>query len=285
MQVTPWSSGGFGAVVSGVYAAATLAAYEAAMLTQALDRHRLLVFRDQHLSPAAQVRFARQFGAVEPPEASAGLTSHFDGVPELQWLSYLRADGREPEDRRPSQADVWHTDYAYLPDPADLACLYGVEIPEDGPDTLFIDMQGAFDALAPERQETLRSLRATHRQRGGLDPQRYRLPPYLSPGEPDDGSADREATHPLARHHPTTGRDGLYMAECYTIGIEGMDDTAAKALVAELYEHATQLRFMHRHVWQPGDLVVWDNLATNHRRSKPLDRPRVLHRATMRRGT
>ncbi|SMF73449.1 taurine dioxygenase [Tistlia consotensis] len=283
MQLTPYAAGGFGAEVSGLDLSEPLSADDADRLRGALDRYRLLVFRGQELTPEAQVRFARSFGTVAPPEPSAGLSTHSEAVPELQWLSYLRADGSEPSDRRPSQADVWHTDYAYLPDPAGLACLFGVEIPEDGPDTLFADMQGAYDALDPDRRSELRELRAIHQQRGGLDPALYRLPPYLGPGQPDDGSAQRQAAHPLVRCHPASGRHGLYMAQCYTIGIEGMAEAAAKALVAALYAHATQQRFLHRHVWRRGDLLVWDNLATNHRRSKPLDRPRVLHRVTMRR--
>jgi taurine dioxygenase len=247
----------------------------------ALFSHHVLVFRDQSLTPRQQIAFSRRLGIAGPPERSAGLTTDHRDYPEIQWSSFLRADGSAPSDIRPSQADVWHTDYAYLPEPPELAFLYGVEIPQDGPDTLYIDMRATYDALPAAERRRLEGLHATHRQKGGLDPAIYRLPPYLREGEPDDGSAERSARHPLVRAHPVTGSKALYLAQCYTIGIDGLTPEEARDLTAGIYRQAVTPEFSYRHVWRAGDCVVWDNTATNHRRSKPMDRPRVLHRVTI----
>jgi taurine dioxygenase len=251
-----------------------------AMLDALFTRH-VLVFRDQSLTPQQQIAFSRRLGIAGPPERSAGLTTHHGDYPEIQWSSFLRADGSAPSDTRPSQADVWHTDYAYLPEPPELAFLYGVEIPQDGPDTIYLDMRAAYDALPSGQRHRLEGLHATHRQKGGLDPTIYRLPPYLRAGEPDDGSAERSARHPLVRAHPVTGGRALYVTQCYTIGIDGLGPAESRALMADLYRQAATPEFTYRHVWRVGDCVIWDNTATNHRRSKPMDRPRVLHRVTI----
>jgi taurine dioxygenase len=202
-------------------------------------------------------------------------------MPEIQRLSFIRADGTAPRDLRPSQGDTWHTDYAYLPHQPELAFLCAMELPADGPETWYLDMQSAYAALPEKWRRALQGRQAIHTQKGGLDPARYQLPPYLKPGEPDDGSADRSATHPLVRPHPVTGRPSLYMAECYTVGIVGEEPASGKALIAGLYQAAIATGAIYRHVWRPGDCLIWDNRATNHRRSKPMDRPRVLHRVAI----
>lgn len=251
-------------------------------LRSALFEHLVLVFRDQSLLPADQVRVANAFGDPSPPERSELLTSHDGDHPEVQWLSYLRRDGSAPVDNRPSQGDLWHTDYAYLPRPPELAMLAAVELPVDGPDTLYADLREAYTSLAPEEREQVDRLDAIHTERGPQDPAIYRLPPYVTDQETASAArADRVAVHPLVRTHPVTGRRALYMTQSYTVGFEGVDDAAGLALLDRLYTHATQPEFTYRHVWRPGDVLLWDNTSTNHRRSAPLAAPRVLHRVSM----
>ncbi len=282
MKITPKSAGTiFGAEVEGVDLAADLSEDAVAALRQAVLTYRLLVFHGQHLTPRQQATFSRRLGIADPVEGSGALSTHFEDVPQLQWLSYRRADGSIGTDTRPSQADSWHTDYSYLPDPPELGMLFGVELPPDGPRTIFVDMQDAYDRLSPAARRRAEGLVGIHNQKGGLDPAVFRLPPYLAPGQPDDGSADRTARHPLVRPHPVTGRPGLYIAQCYTIGFDGMAAAEGRDYLAALYDHALDEARMIHHVWQPGDCVIWDNAATNHRRSKPLDAPRVLHRSTI----
>lgn len=272
-----------GAEISGLDLMAPLDTDTVARLKDALFRYHVLVFRDQNPDAGAQIAFARSLGAVEGPEPSASLTSHDPEHPEIQWLSYLRRDGSAPTDMRPSQADAWHTDYAYLPDPPELGFLAAVELPENGPDTLFLNMQYAYETLSEGTKSRLDGRTAVHSQIGGLDPKVYRLPPYLEPGQTKtDASAMRSATHPLVKTHRVSGKRSLYLAECYTVGVEGLDEDESRTCIAELYHHALATGATYRHVWRAGDCVLWDNSTLNHKRSHPLNAPRVLSRLTIR---
>ena len=283
MRIEPISSGReIGAEVHGVDLGLPLTEATAERMRTALFAHLVLVLRDQDIAPADQVRAARAFGDPSPPEPSNRLSSHHEAHPEIQWLSYLRSDGSEPPDKRPSQGDVWHADYAYLPDPPELAMLSAAELHPGGPDTIYIDLRAAYASLpAPERSR-LGELHAIHNERGPQDPAVYRLPPYAANGEPaDDMRADRTTVRPLVRTHPVTGRPALYMTSAYTVGFEGTAKEDGLALLERLYDHATRPEFTYRHKWRDGDVLVWDNTCTNHRRSKPLDAPRVLHRVSI----
>jgi taurine dioxygenase len=283
VQIEPISpSREIGAEVHGVDLRQPLTEATLEILRSALFGHLVLVFRDQDIAPGDQVRAARAFGDPSPPEPSNRLSSHHEAHPEIQWLSYLRSDGSEPPDRRPSQGDVWHTDYAYLPDPPELAMLSAAELHPGGPDTIYIDMRAVYASLPAAEQRQLSELRAIHNERGPQDPAVYRLPPYAANGEPaDEMRADRTTVRPLVRTHPVTGRPALYMASAYTVGFEGIAEDAGLALIERLYDHAARSDYTYRHVWREGDVLLWDNTSTNHRRSKPLDAPRVLHRVSI----
>jgi taurine dioxygenase len=275
-----------GAEVYGVDLDRPLTEADVERLRAALFTHHVLAFRDQAIGPEDQVRAARAFGDPSPPEQSHGLSSDHADHPEIQWLSYLRRDGSEPADNRPSQGDTWHTDYAYLADPPELAMLSAVELHPGGPDTLYVDLMAAYASLPPAEQRALGGLRAIHTERGPQDPALYRLPPYVVNGEQTaTARADRSAVHPLVRTHPVTALPALYMASAYTVGFEGVSEDEGRALIDRLYERATRPEFTYRHVWREGDVLLWDNTCTNHRRSKPIDAPRVLHRVSISLGS
>ena len=283
MRVEPIEPGReIGAEVRGIDLREQIDGATADELRAALFDHLVLVLRDQALEPEDQVRAARALGDPSPPEPSALLTSNLDGVPEIQRLSYLRPDGSEPPDPRPSQGDIWHTDYAYLSDPPELAMLSASELPEDGPDTVYVDLRGALATLPDDERRRLEGLRAIHHERGPHDPDVYRLPPYVT-DEADRAAAtaDRYAVRPLVHPHPVTGRQAIYMASAYTVGFEGMGDEEGRELIERLYDHALRGELTYRHVWRDGDVLLWDNTSTNHRRSKPFDAPRVMHRVSI----
>lgn len=283
IQIEPISPGReIGAEICGVDLRRPLTPTAIDRLHSALFDHLVLVFRDQSIAPADQVRAARELGDPSPPEASNRLSSHHAAHPEIQWLSYLGSDGSEPPDKRPSQGDIWHTDYAYLPDPPELAMLSAAELHPGGPDTIYLDLRAAYASLPAAERSRLSELRAIHNERGPQDPEVYRLPPYAANGEQaSEMRADRTTVRPLVRDHPVTGRSALYMASAYTIGFEGTAEDAGLDLLDRLYDHATRPEYTYRHVWREGDVLLWDNTSTNHRRSKPLDAPRVLHRVSI----
>ena len=154
-----------------------------------------------------------------------------------------------------------------LPDqPSRCSLLYAVEIPfEKGValgDTLFVNTSAAYEALPDDMKARLARLKAQHSytaryqrmQKGGL---RDEL-------DEDQKKAVPEVVHPVVRTHPSTGRKCLYVNEGFTVGIVGMPKDESDALLAGLYDHVTDPRFMYRHQWQVGDLLMWDNCSTQH---------------------
>ena len=163
-------------------------------------------------------------------------------------------------------ASTWHTDLSYTAEPSRCSLLYALEVPfENGValgDTLFVNTCAAYDALPDEMKARLAGLKATHSytaryqrmQQGGS---RVEL-------DEDQKKAVPEVVHPIVRTHPFTGRKCLYVNEGFTVGIVGMPKDESDALLADLYEHVTDARFMYRHRWQVGDLLMWDNCSTQH---------------------
>ena len=230
----------------------------AAPMLHSLYRHRVLVFRGQSLDPAAYERFGALWG--EPflePYDNLTLAGH----PAIMQVGNV-GKALEPEEFR-NGAAFWHTDRAYSVDPNAVTMLYCLEAPASGGATLFTDLVQAYEALDPATKQQIAALRAAHRYGGdgsrepwehGVHPmssdQAARLPP---PGR-----------HAIARRHSVTGETGLYGIAGSAIDVDGLDSAAWHDLLRRLKLHAIDGRFVHRHVWQPGDLVLWDNTATMH---------------------
>lgn len=125
---------------------------------------------------------------------------------------------------------------------------------------------------------------AIHSARGGYAPDG-------TYGDGDDGrsmrirpNADAYATqlHPIIRTHPETGAETLYSTIGYIIGIDGMPDDEARALLAEMHAWQTREEFRYRHVWEERMLVMWDNRCVLHRATGGYDgHHRLLHRTTI----
>jgi taurine dioxygenase len=253
--VRPLTDSDFGAEVLDVDLGQSLAPAAIAGLRVAFDRHRLLLFRRQKLTREAHIAFSRHFGELEHHVLSQYLDPKY---PELYVISNVGPDG-QPKGEHPDKGTLWwHTDTSFTRTPSLATILRGIELPADGGETWFADMQGAYDALPDATKARIAGLRVVHdlatsRERSGdlpaTDEQRRRAPPV---------------DHPLVRTHPVTGRKGLYMG-LHADHIVGMDREAGRALLDDLQAFATQDRFVYKHRWSPDELVMWDNRATLHR--------------------
>jgi taurine dioxygenase len=146
-------------------------------------------------------------------------------------------------------------------------------VPSVGGNTLFADQYAAYEALPAATKEKIDPLNATNR---------YDIGYYVTIRR---GRASPDAphwTHPMVRIHPRTGRKSLYINRLMTHDIEGMAQDEAEALLAQLYDHQEQKRFVYEHVWRPGDIILWDNRCTLHARTdfSPNER-RLLRRITI----
>jgi len=240
----------FGVEISGV----DLATSGPGVHRQVVDifnRHGILVVRDQKLSPEAQMEFSRAFGT---PEMNPRLDYTYPGIPEIYVISNKVVDGRKIGDVDAGQG--WHTDSSFLPEPVMCTMLYAMEVPAEGSDTLLADLCAAWNALPPEQQRALDGLQVQHSWRALMELKNV----YLAP----DDNRIPDVVHPMIRTHPTDGRKALWVSTGTTRGVVGMPNPEGLELLAELVEFATQDRFVHRHKWKVGDVLIWDNRCTLH---------------------
>ncbi|HEX9837492.1 MAG TPA: TauD/TfdA family dioxygenase [Alphaproteobacteria bacterium] len=253
-------------------------------VVEAINRYAVLVFRhDRALTDAEHLAFARALGPLQRikmltmvGKSKTRLSSEY-----LIDVSNLDEQGRifgASDRRRQFQAGnrLWHTDVSFDTNRAVYSLLTAHVVPPGGADTEFADMRTAYDALPEATKARIDGLEAEHsiwysRALAGMT----------------EVSEDEKATRPSSRHplvhvHPRSGRRALYLAS-HISGIVGWPEAAGRALVAELMAFATQPRFVYRHQWRVGDLVMWDNLATMHRATpfEDLAHPRDLRRATV----
>jgi len=223
--------------------------------------HHVLVFPDQRLTREEQFAFAAHFGEVEAHGAHRGEAKRY-GVAHV--MTNLDAEGRPAIRRSPAANYHWHTDKPYLPAPPMLTMLHAVEVPPRGGDTEFANTALAYEALSEPMQRRIAGLRVA-----------------FTPAFESDPARRTVVDHPLVRTHPDTGEKALYLGN-HATHIVGMPEAEGRALLAELLAHATQRRFVYRHHWREGDLVVWDNRCLLHRLvlDEGLGRyRRVMHRS------
>ncbi|MCB2089123.1 MAG: TauD/TfdA family dioxygenase [Sphingomonadaceae bacterium] len=264
----------FGANVTEIDLAGPLDPDLISAIRAAWQDHGVLAFPGQSMDDAALERFTLAMGGF-------GEDPYFDTLPGSDHVAAIL---REAEEQTPLFAEAWHSDWSFLPDPPSGTCLLGIDIPPTGGDTLFADQRAAFAALPAEKQALCRSLTAIHSARAAYAPDG-------AYGEQDEGrsmairpdeSARATRSHPLVLTHPETGEEALFSCGGYIIGIEGMEGEAAFKLLVELLAWQTDDRFVYRHRWEAGTLVMWDNRRVLHRATGGYEgHRRELHRTTI----
>lgn len=255
--------------------AATLAEIRAGM-----DEHAVLVFRDQVWSDAEHLDFARRLdGALHTKLGSSVLHTNRFGNEALGDISNVDENGEimKSDNRKRMYSlgnRLWHTDASFQDPPGRYSMLSAKVVPPVAADTEYADMRAAYDALPAEEADRLEGLRVHH----SIAHSRQTLGFEFSDSEQD---ALRGAIHPLVRTIPRSKRRSLYLAS-HASRIVDWPVPEGRLLLRDLIEHATQPRFVYRHHWRVGDLVIWDNRATMHR-ATPFDDAR--HRRELRRVT
>ncbi|HET6182618.1 MAG TPA: TauD/TfdA family dioxygenase [Acetobacteraceae bacterium] len=236
--------------------------------------HGVLLFRDQHLNDDDLLAFSRRFGALDHAPIQENGRRFVEGKPEIYVVSnVLGADGQPIGSLGAGEA-VWHTDMSYLPEPPKASMLYALAIPPEGGDTWFCDMYAAYDRLPVELKRRIEGLRVKH---DGT----YNSGGYVRAGvtPTDDPREAPGMLHPLVCRHPESGRRMLYLGRRRNAYIDGLKLAESEALLDQIWTYATDPAITWRHHWRVGDLVLWDNRCTMHRRD-PFDQSarRVMHR-------
>jgi alpha-ketoglutarate-dependent 2,4-dichlorophenoxyacetate dioxygenase len=262
-QITPLHPV-FAAEIHGIDTTRPLGPDTTAAIEAAMDRHAVLVFRDQHLTDEQQLAFSQSFGELEFTNGTGiskpgeqRLHPAFADVSNLGQDNQILA--RDNRRRLYSLGNMlWHSDSSFKPVPAKYSILSGRVVATAGGDTEFADMRTAYDALDDATTAQIEDLVCEH----SLIYSREVM------GFGDLTEAERATMRPvrqaLVRTHPGSGRKALYLGS--HIGtIIGWPMPEARAFIRDLTEHATQRRFVYAHRWRPFDLVMWDNRALMHR--------------------
>jgi alpha-ketoglutarate-dependent 2,4-dichlorophenoxyacetate dioxygenase len=251
-----------------------------AQIRGGMDEFAVLVFRDQIWTDAEHLDFAQRLdGRLHTKLGISALQKNRFGNEALGDISNLDESGEimKSDNRRRMYGlgnRLWHTDASFQDPPGRYSMLSAKVVPPVDADTEFADMRAAYDALPDAEKARLEGLRVHH----SIAYSRQTLGFEFSENEQE---ALKGAVHPLVRTIPRSGRRSLYLAS-HASRIIDWPVPEGRLLLRELIEHATQPRFVYRHQWRVGDLVIWDNRATMHR-ARPFDDAR--YRRELRRVT
>ena len=256
-----------------------LRATEFKEIRSALDTYGGLLFRNQELSPENLVVFSKMFGDLDhAPQMENGKTA-VEGFPEIYIVSNILDDNDKPIGSLGAGEAVWHTDMSYLPNPPDFSMLYAIEVPAKGGDTSLCGMAAAYDALPKDLRNSIQKKAIKH---DGT----YNSGGFLRKGlrEDNDPMTCEGQPHPIVCAHPRNGRPVLYLGRRKNAYVVGLEREASESLLDSLWEFAALSENFYTHQWRVGDLLLWDNRSTMHRRDPFDSTARRLMQRTQIRG-
>ena len=231
--------------------------------------HLVVFFRDQPLTPAQFMAFAKRIGRpIEYP-----FVKGIAGFPEIIEVKKL-------EHEKVNFGGVWHSDTAYLEEPPMASMLLAREVPPRGGDTLFANMYLAYETLSEGMKRVLEPLWGVNSS-AKADVTRTREDRLKTDGR-DEVGRELVAEHPVVRTHPETGRKALYVNFAHTARFRGMTEKESAPLLEYLFQHQVRPEFTCRFSWQVGSLALWDNRCAQH---NPVNDyhgfRRLMHRITL----
>lgn len=266
-----------GAEISGVDLSQPVPADAFAAIRGAWLEHLVLRFRGQALTDPQLLAFSRQLGELDPPGPNPYGKPFLADHPEMNVISNIKLDGMPIGGLGDGEA-IWHADMTYVESPPMAAILYALEVPPSGGDTWWANMVLACETLPEQLKRRISGREAVHDAT-------YNSAGILRKGYKDlrDPREAPGARHRLVRRHPETGRECLYLGRRRNSYVVGLELAESERLLDELWAHATQPRFTFRQQWRAGDVLLWDNRCTLHRRDAfdPAAR-RLMHRTQIR---
>jgi taurine dioxygenase len=269
LEVIP--NGTVGAEIKAVDLAAVTPA-EIDAIKQAWYRHDVLVFRKQRLTDDDLLVFSRHFGALDPPPNQGAGRKSPPGYPDVYVVSNVLDEQGEPIGALGDGEALWHTDMSYIPQPPDASMLHSLEIPAEGGDTCFAGMKAALAKMPRALVERIGKLDIKHD--GTYDSGGYLRKGIAASADPRTSVG---TPHPIVIEHPMSGAKALYLGRRRNAYVVGLELAESERLLDEIWSYVDAAVYRHR--WALGDLVLWDNRTTMHRRDAfdPKAR-RVMHR-------
>jgi taurine dioxygenase len=269
IEVIP--TGTVGAEVRGVDLAAVTGG-EIDAIKQAWYRHDVLVFRNQRLTDDDLLAFSRHFGTLDPPPNQGAGRKSPPGYPDVYVVSNVLDEQGEPIGALGDGEALWHTDMSYIAQPPDASMLYSLEIPPVGGDTWFCSMKAALAKMPRALADRIARLDIKHD--GTYDSGGYLRKGMAASADPRTSVG---TPHPIVIRHPVSGDRALYLGRRRNAYIMGLEVAESERLLDEIWSYVDAAVYAHK--WALGDLVLWDNRTTMHRRDAfdPKAR-RVMHR-------
>ena len=265
-----------GAEITGIDLTKDLLASEIRNLREAWLEHHVLSFPNQSMSDDDLERFTLYFGSFGDDPFIAPISGRQN----------IAAVKRTADEKVPIFADNWHTDWSFQLNPPAGTCLFGIDIPTKGGDTLFANQHLALYEMPETLRNKLEGKLAIHSAAipysptGGYGDKDRELGRSMDIRASDEAMAQQ--LHPIIRNHPETGKEGIFGTIGYIVGIEGMQDQEAMKLLIELSTWQSQEKFQYQHKWKKDMLVMWDNRSVLHRATGGYQgQERLLHRTTI----
>ncbi|MGA7795163.1 MAG: TauD/TfdA family dioxygenase [Candidatus Acidiferrales bacterium] len=235
--------------------------------------HSVLLFRGQNLTDDDLIAFSEKFGDLDWAPVQESGRRFVEGHPEIYVVSNVMQNGAPIGSLGAGEA-TWHTDMSYLEDPPKASILYALEVPPSGGNTYFNSMYRAYEFLPDAVKKRIEGKTLKHDAT-------YNSGGYVRQGTAaiDDPVTSPGTYHPLVCTHPETKRRVLYLGRRRNAYIEGLSLQESESLLDELWVYANREELEWHNEWRVGDLVLWDNRCTMHRRD-PFDASsrRVMHR-------
>ena len=240
-------SGALGAEISGVDLKDTsLKNFE--IINNLLLEHKVIFFRRQNITPEEQLTLASRFGPIEQHAYVKGL----DEYPEIVRII------KKPDEKN-QWGENWHSDVSYNVKPTKAVILKSIKIPPVGGDTMFANMELAWETLDESIKEKIKNKKAIHSSLGA----KFFIEDYKameSNGNYDEYSNE----HPIVRTHPETRKKILFVNWTYTKKIVGMDKKESDEILNEIFKHQARLDFTCRFQWTENAVAIWDNRSVQH---------------------
>ena len=217
-------------------------------INELMLEHKVLFFRDQNISPIEQINLAKRFGPLEKHVYVKGL----DEYPEI-----LRI--KKGASEKHQWGETWHTDVSYNTNPTKVIILRSRKIPPVGGDTMFSNMQLAYETLDVDIKKKINGKKAIHSSLGASA--------FVDKYEEMEGNGNLDEysnSHPIVRTHPETGKKILYVNSMYTKKIIGIEKNESDEILKEIFLHQERLDFTCRFKWTENAVALWDNRCTLH---------------------
>ena len=250
----------FGAEVGGVDLVAEISDDLLDELVDALYTHSVLLFRGQDFKPADFARLLNRFGR---PKVETRKQFNIRDFPIVSTVGNIEAEDGTPLAFFNRGGEAWHTDGTAACHTNAATFLYAVEVPKQGGDTMYCSTVHAYETMPEALKQKLDGAKMLCSFHTHNDRIIARDPKSHAALTSEERAALPDVWHDIVQVHPVTGRKSLYMNR-NPIGFEGLEEDEGKAILQQLYEHATQPHLFYRHRWTPGDLIVWDNLSSLH---------------------